>query len=1086
MAMRGILLLTLSMLVSIHGVPLSEFFPYGTGVNDLIFPANDDGSTNALPLPGIFPYFDNNHRQIYLANNGLFSFLGPISTFVPDPFPLGDGRRLVAGFWSDIDTRGNIPSGNTVYYQIHGTQSGRVLFDKATAYVRAYFPSERAFSPSMVITGTWYRVGAFPAQTNRTNTFQIVLATDEIRSFAFLLYYDLQWASPGSNGVGGQAGFNAGDGLVFQMLPNSRTSNVTLLASTSNVNVPGLFVYRIDTDTIGSGGCGNRQNAFRPRRGSQLGSTAVTIRGPCFNNITSSMVKCRFGNSTVVDGLVINDLKATCLTPMVALPSTVEIYLSTDQGNSFALLPGTFTFTAAEYGMSTIDNAEVEVRNVANAYLTAGDQLTLGWFLSDATMNDWIGLSMQLEVLMYTVSLNTTTGEVAGVSSTVLRQSIIPRAGYQSISITVPASSNTNFGTAFFRVVARNIQTNVIHAGLNSALFVTNVNAPVASNYCQAWITRQPEASTWNGDLLLCPLTLVQARVARCCYEPDPTCLENSNNNSDFNCLLRRGDSRYQERSAVACYRSRGTNQWNAGAECCYDQTGQLITYGSGSGTDDRYQPATSPLLHFVDDTMPFLACCLMSGDRDSCTRYFELRPSRRGSNTRNAWGGSWGDPHFTTLDGAAYTFNGYGEYTYLAIASSPVSSTATFDSVVRSLAFHAQIRTTPITVSNGTLTNDATVIRGFAAQNISVTVSRREFLVVRRGNETISFDGTSDDTISASNSTVLSFPELTIERNRTSGVMTLSWFIGVAIQITPITVSAALSNVLVLNVAVSVASAHRNRTFGLLGSYDNDPSNDIRARNGSLIGSADALSAEQIHRQFGQTWAIDPLQSLFYYEAGDAASLYASRNSLYVPSFAFPQPSSTERDSILTTCSIDRSVTNQTAWTVAQRTCYYDMAVTHDASLGRMSRAAAETVVQTVNAQRSPPEFNANLPLALTVNRSTPIALDFTAMSPYSAGVVYTLLQGPNNATFDNQTGLFRWHSASATSNETVVRVSAEDNRYRLRSTHEISIRIGEPRVETTTAQSAVKPSHGTRVDGSVLSIISLLAVFLVRMMCP
>jgi len=82
---------------------LNEFFPYGSIVNDNIFPSNDDLSTDALPLPRLFPYFNNNHRQIYLSNNGLFSFLDPISEYVPTPFPLNDSRRLIAGFWSDID-----------------------------------------------------------------------------------------------------------------------------------------------------------------------------------------------------------------------------------------------------------------------------------------------------------------------------------------------------------------------------------------------------------------------------------------------------------------------------------------------------------------------------------------------------------------------------------------------------------------------------------------------------------------------------------------------------------------------------------------------------------------------------------------------------------------------------------------------------------------------------------------------------------------------------------------------------------------------------------------------------------------------
>ncbi|CAF5143656.1 unnamed protein product, partial [Rotaria sp. Silwood1] len=45
-------------------------------------------------------------------------------------------------------------------------------------------------------------------------------------------------------------------------------------------------------------------------------------------------------------------------------------------------------------------------------------------------------------------------------------------------------------------------------------------------------------------------------------------------------------------------------------------------------------------------------------------------RPSRRGSNTMDENGRMWEDPHFGTLDEASYTFNGYGEYVYLAISN--------------------------------------------------------------------------------------------------------------------------------------------------------------------------------------------------------------------------------------------------------------------------------------------------------------------------------------------------------------------------------------------------------------------------------
>jgi hypothetical protein len=74
-----------------------NFFPYGPTVNNKIFPSNDDESTDALPLPRLFTYFNTNHRQIYLPNNGLFSFLGPISQFNPGPI---DFLLLVFGLIS--------------------------------------------------------------------------------------------------------------------------------------------------------------------------------------------------------------------------------------------------------------------------------------------------------------------------------------------------------------------------------------------------------------------------------------------------------------------------------------------------------------------------------------------------------------------------------------------------------------------------------------------------------------------------------------------------------------------------------------------------------------------------------------------------------------------------------------------------------------------------------------------------------------------------------------------------------------------------------------------------------------------------
>lgn len=46
-----------------------------------------------------------------------------------------------------------------------------------------------------------------------------------------------------------------GEGVNYKMLPHSRTEDIVKLVSEFNVNVPGVFVFRIDRYDIEAGGC---------------------------------------------------------------------------------------------------------------------------------------------------------------------------------------------------------------------------------------------------------------------------------------------------------------------------------------------------------------------------------------------------------------------------------------------------------------------------------------------------------------------------------------------------------------------------------------------------------------------------------------------------------------------------------------------------------------------------------------------------------------------------------------------------------------------------------------------------------------
>ena len=52
-----------------------------------------------------------------------------------------------------------------------------------------------------------------------------------------------------------QAGFNAGDGIRYFNIPNSRTPAIVNISSTSNYQQPGLWIFQVDGETVENSGC---------------------------------------------------------------------------------------------------------------------------------------------------------------------------------------------------------------------------------------------------------------------------------------------------------------------------------------------------------------------------------------------------------------------------------------------------------------------------------------------------------------------------------------------------------------------------------------------------------------------------------------------------------------------------------------------------------------------------------------------------------------------------------------------------------------------------------------------------------------
>ena len=157
--------------------------------------------------------------------------------------------------------------------------------------------------------------------------------------------------------------------------------------------------------------------------------------------------------------------------------------------------------------------------------------------------------------------------------------------------------------------------------------------------------------------------------------------------------------------------------------QCCYDKSGNLITDSlNGGGIAKRSVNNIDNIFHFYNTEYSFyMSCCR---DEQKCKHYYIERhtligrynPPRRVINT--------GDPHFQSLDGFKYTFNGLGVYTMFEVLKTEKTENS-------GLTLQVSTRR----VGNGT------VFSGFVVADNST--SAEFFLLDGKGTVSISINGT-------------------------------------------------------------------------------------------------------------------------------------------------------------------------------------------------------------------------------------------------------------------------------------------------------------------------------------------------------
>ncbi|XP_056128438.1 uncharacterized protein si:ch73-105b23.6 isoform X2 [Rhinichthys klamathensis goyatoka] len=186
----------------------SYLYPFGEEVGDAELPITvADGNSPYITPPAGFPFMGRLYERLFFSDNGLVQFQSVSENeklLIPAPIPGGfhgnEGLPMLAVFWDDADL--TLGDGRLLYqeYSLLSISDiyAETVFNR-TAQDVSRFETQRGnppFTPYWIVKITWDHVLPVSYQKlnlSETNTFQSILTTDGLRSFALLRYSDMNW-----------------------------------------------------------------------------------------------------------------------------------------------------------------------------------------------------------------------------------------------------------------------------------------------------------------------------------------------------------------------------------------------------------------------------------------------------------------------------------------------------------------------------------------------------------------------------------------------------------------------------------------------------------------------------------------------------------------------------------------------------------------------------------------------------------------------------------------------------------------------------------------------------------------------------
>ncbi|KAI1691773.1 nidogen-like domain-containing protein [Ditylenchus destructor] len=215
---------------SYAAVPLEEFFLFGGENGDERLSQQMFNWLHIDDLKPPFKIFGEKRDYVYVNDGGYFDF--------------ENGKINVMRGWINLRKVGD------VYWR---ESRSRIDLDKAQEEIRLAFPAYQAIDLKWVLIVTWYQVTRSAEKPFPRNTFQFILTTDKIRSFAIFYYNNIEWYIEGYS----TAGFEIKKyderyiATTHKYVINGTDSRDMLtIGNRSNVGSPGKWLFRIDQDTI--------------------------------------------------------------------------------------------------------------------------------------------------------------------------------------------------------------------------------------------------------------------------------------------------------------------------------------------------------------------------------------------------------------------------------------------------------------------------------------------------------------------------------------------------------------------------------------------------------------------------------------------------------------------------------------------------------------------------------------------------------------------------------------------------------------------------------------------------------------------